>query len=97
MYSNDTQPSCACASDDINQYDDGNTKLKVRLVRKYARAINGVDLSPYAVGDVLDLTISQANLLMAEGWAVAADGPRARRSVKEHLNRAADVLRRSKK
>jgi hypothetical protein len=61
----------------------------VRLTRKYADAIDGVDLSNAHVGDRLDLSPRDAEVLIAEGWAerdtrqrpdhvraVAADKPR---------------------
>jgi len=41
----------------------------VRLVRKFANRIDGVDISPYRVGQVLVLPCRQAALLIAEGWA----------------------------
>ena len=69
-----------------------NTRVKVRLVRKYARAINGIDLSTHNVGDVMDLTAEQGRLLVAEGWAVNVEEPRSR-SIRERLNRAADKRR----
>ena len=66
----------------------------VRLTRKYADVIDGVDLSHAHVGDRLDLSPHDAEVLIAEGWAerdtrqrtsgvraVAAD--KARRSRKQ--------------
>jgi hypothetical protein len=41
----------------------------VRLTRKYAEAINGVDLSHNDVGDRMPLPARDARLLVAEGWA----------------------------
>ena len=52
--------------------------MKVRLTRKLAEAIDGIDLSHEDVGDVLDLPDRKAQLLVAEGWAIAErrfDGP----------------------
>jgi hypothetical protein len=43
--------------------------VKVRLTRKLAEMIDGVDLSGRRVGDVLDITRTDADLLIAEGWA----------------------------
>jgi hypothetical protein len=61
----------------------------VRLTRKYADMIDGVDLREAKVGDRLNLPVHAAEVLVAEGWAVkiratAADGstrrkPRAQR------------------
>lgn len=47
--------------------------MKVRLTRKFAEVINGVDLSRSATGNVLDLPSPDARLLILEGWAVAVD------------------------
>jgi hypothetical protein len=44
--------------------------MKVRLTRKLAQVINGVDLSNHDVGDTLDLPERKGRLLVAEGWAV---------------------------
>ena len=43
----------------------------VRLVRKYADMIDGVDLEGATVGDRLELSPKDADVLIAEGWAVA--------------------------
>jgi hypothetical protein len=45
--------------------------MKVRLTRKLADVIDGIDVSAYQVGDVLDLPIPEATLLVAEQWAIA--------------------------
>ena len=45
--------------------------LRVRLTRKLAARIDGIDLKDAEVGDVLDIPLHDANLLIAEGWAVA--------------------------
>ena len=41
----------------------------MRLTRKYANVIDGVDLSKAHVGDRLDLSPHDAEVLIAEGWA----------------------------
>ena len=41
----------------------------VRLIRKYADMIDGVDLEDADVGDTLDLSKREADVLIAEGWA----------------------------
>lgn len=46
--------------------------MRVRLVRKFANALNGIDLSKVSVGDVINLLPHQAAMLVAEGWAVDA-------------------------
>ena len=43
--------------------------MRIRLVRKFANAINGIDLASVSVGDVVELKVSQAVLLIREGWA----------------------------
>jgi hypothetical protein len=72
---------------------DGTDEVRcVRLTRKYADAIDGVDLSKAHVGDRLDLSPRDAEVLIAEGWAerdtrhraeqvraIAADKPRPTR------------------
>ncbi len=47
--------------------------MQVRLTRKLAQVIDGVDLSRRRVGDLLDLPQHDADLLLAEGWATLAD------------------------
>ena len=42
----------------------------VRLIRKYAEMIDGVDLGDATVGDRLELPPRDADVLIAEGWAV---------------------------
>jgi hypothetical protein len=44
--------------------------MVVCLVRKLANCLDGVDVSPYGVGDIVDFPERQARLLLAEGWAV---------------------------
>jgi hypothetical protein len=67
----------------------------VRLVRKYADILDGVNLQEVKVGDRLELSRRDANVLIAEGWAervaderrvrlmpgrtAAADSPRSSR------------------
>ena len=58
-------------------------QTRIRLIRK-PRCVDGVDVSEYAVGDSFDLGWRQAQLLVAEGWAVL-DGAR---------HREADLFRR---
>ena len=46
-----------------------STTLRILLIRKLANYIDGIDLMPFSVGDVLDMPLYEASLLMAEGWA----------------------------
>jgi hypothetical protein len=41
----------------------------VRITRRLAERVNGVDLSGRVVGDLIDLAQRDAELLIAEGWA----------------------------
>lgn len=43
--------------------------MRVRLIRKLASRIDGVEICDYSVGDVIDLPARDASLLIAEGWA----------------------------
>ena len=45
-------------------------RVQVRLTRKLAEMIDGVDLSRRRVGDVFRLAEPEARLLVAEEWAV---------------------------
>ena len=42
---------------------------RVRLIRKLALSLNGLDLSAYSVGQMLLLPEPQAAMLIREGWA----------------------------
>ena len=67
----------------------------VRLIRKYAEMIDGVNLEEAEVGDRLELPRREAEVLIAEGWAErAADGRRVRLLPRRAL--AADNSRRRK-
>ena len=50
--------------------------MQVRLLRKFAQFIDGVDLTHHAVGEVFEMQAPQANLLIAEGWAEVYAGDR---------------------
>ena len=52
--------------------------MKIRLTRKFADLINGIDLSKAHTGETLDLSTRDAQMLLAEGWAeyAGADQPR---------------------
>ena len=45
--------------------------MRVRLTRRLAEFIDGVDLSNRRVGDVFELPEPAGRLLLAEGWAVS--------------------------
>jgi len=59
--------------------------MKVRLTRKLAKQIDGIDLDGYAPGDLMELPPEQARIIVAEEWAVperrehrVAESPRRR-------------------
>jgi hypothetical protein len=43
---------------------------KVRLTRKFAQIIDGIDLSRARAGEDIELSPRDAQLLIAEGWAL---------------------------
>jgi hypothetical protein len=51
-------------------------RTAVRLTRKYADAIDGIDLSQNKVGDLLSLPHQDARMLIAEGWATPHEAAR---------------------
>ena len=55
-------------------------EMRVRLTRKLAERIDGVDLSTHRVGDVFDLPESEAQLLIAEKWGTAGERRRVSNS-----------------
>jgi hypothetical protein len=46
--------------------------MRIRLTRKLSQLLNGVDISRQSVGDVIELSRHDAELLLAEGWALPA-------------------------
>jgi hypothetical protein len=72
---------------DVGRVSNHDECVKVRITRKFADFIDGVDLSAKRVGDVIEVPSRDAKLLVAENWAVnvsngeplrveAADPPR---------------------
>ena len=47
--------------------------MKIRLTKRFAQMINGVDLTRVRAGDVLDLSPRDAGILLAEGWALPVE------------------------
>ncbi|HEY0284600.1 MAG TPA: hypothetical protein VGC23_04375 [Vicinamibacterales bacterium] len=43
--------------------------IRVRLIRKFATSLNGVDLSQLKVGDITELPDAAARMMIAERWA----------------------------
>jgi hypothetical protein len=48
---------------------------RIRLTRKLADRIDGIDLSHRRPGEIMEVSSHDARLLMAEGWASANDAP----------------------
>ena len=69
--------------------------ILVRLTRKYADMIDGVNLDNAAVGDRLELPRHDADLLLAEGWAELVAERRVR--LLPRRSQAADSSRPPKK
>ena len=63
--------------------------MKVRLTRKLAPFVDGIDLSSHEVGDVFDLPPEQARLVIAENWAIA-ERRMSHNSSSEHRRRVDD-------
>jgi hypothetical protein len=53
---------------------EGVNHQRIRLTRKLALVLNGVDVSGLIVGDVMELPLSAAEMMVAEGWAQMIDG-----------------------
>ena len=53
----------------------GRLLMLVRLTKKLAEVVNGVDLTHCSEGDVIDLPERFAELLLAERWAVVVLHP----------------------
>jgi len=48
-------------------------RVRVRLTKKLAECLDGVDLTRCHVGDALNLPAHEAHLLIAERWATPAE------------------------
>ena len=48
--------------------------MRIRLIRKLAPYLDGIDLSGAVEGDVIDLPRDQARLMIAERWALPFRG-----------------------
>jgi hypothetical protein len=71
--------------------------MRIQLVRKLADHLDGVDVSRYREGDVFELSRREAELLIAERWAVSYEPvPKGVRrvSVSPQMAVAADRLNR---
>jgi hypothetical protein len=78
-----------------SEADDFPDVEPVRLTRKYAECIDGIDLSRHRIGDRMPVPRRQAELLMAEGWAEPIPAEQRRRSSGETVRGEAGDGRRS--
>jgi hypothetical protein len=69
----------------------------VRLTRKLAQVIDGIDLTDHEVGELISLSPLEARVLIAEGWAEPIVERLARTPVEQHRAMAADSSRRRKR
>jgi hypothetical protein len=53
------------------ELESWSVRVRLRLTRKLASLLDGIDVSSYAVGDVIELPRYEAELLIAERWAEA--------------------------
>jgi hypothetical protein len=58
--------------------------MHVRLTRKFAEVLNGLDLSTFRVGDVMELSTPMGTMLLDEGWAEPAPSPEPRNRSASH-------------
>jgi len=56
-----------CLADDLHGVQ--STDMRIRLTRKLALCLNGVDISDLRVGEEVDLPERSARVLIADGWA----------------------------
>jgi len=56
--------------------DDGaqtDLRLRIRLIKKLADSLDGVDVADVQVGECVELVPASARALILEGWAELAD------------------------
>lgn len=49
--------------------------VRIRLTKKLAATLNGIDVSALCVGDVVELPDAAARMMIAEGWAEPDTAP----------------------
>jgi hypothetical protein len=63
--------------------------MRVRLIKKFARMINGIDLTLARVGGLMTVSERDGEMLIAEGWAVphfrASTTPGRRQEAADHV------------
>lgn len=65
--------------------------VKVRLTRKLADCVDGIDISSRRVGEVFALPVQAARLLIAEGWAEMIDRRRSQINLSRARRRSTDA------
>ena len=75
-----------------SQTESRTDGLCVRLTRKYADMIDGVNLEHASVGDRLDLPRRDAEILIAEGWAERSEARSQARSDERSEERRVRLL-----
>ncbi len=68
------------------------SQMKVRLTKKLAEQLDGIDVSDRRQGDVLDLSPHDAKMLVEERWAIPERRERSE-SIHGHGRRADDYPR----
>ena len=68
--------------------------MKIRLTKRLARFLNGIDLSDAQAGEVMDVSEREAALLVREGWAAPIEEGG---TLTAAPHRADDTSRRSRK
>lgn len=63
--------------------------MLIRLLRKLANSLDGIDVSQVSPGEVMELTDAQGALLIAEAWAEPVPDEDAQRMQPERLERRA--------
>ena len=71
--------------------------MKVRLTRKFADLINGIDLSKAHAGETRELSDREAGILLAEGWPEYAGAIQPRDRAHETPRKSPPAGRSSKK
>ena len=67
--------------------------MRIRLTKKFANVLNGVDLTQASVGRLMTVSDRDGEMLIAEGWAVphfrarTARSPQAEAGDQSRLNR----------
>ena len=64
--------------------------LRVRLIKKFALRLNGVDLSHANVGECVEFPDEDARMLIDHGWAEVADASSAKAQTPGYMIKRSD-------